>query len=109
MWIVSAAGFISIVQHRSQPDLFLVRARVQDDLRQVLNLAGLVVEVSETPDADYRYRTMLSRAQVGALFSTLAGSIDYPNFKSAVAARGGSPSRLAAYQTVWHTLSDLQP
>lgn len=108
MWIISTQGFISIVQHSANAENFLLRARTAADLVAHLKSAGVDRAVQETPDADYRFRVIVTRAELNQLFAALPASIDYPNFKNAVAARGGDSGRLAAYHAIWHVLQRLQ-
>jgi hypothetical protein len=53
-------GFYSVVAHPDDPSLVLVRARARGDLLALTDLlAGL--EIRETPERDYRWRTIVSR------------------------------------------------
>lgn len=108
MWIFARKGFVSIVRHKSEPDSFLMRARTAEDLEAVLAVAGVDVRRIESPLADYRFRAFLSRDQLGQVMAALADTIDYTNFKSAVAADGADTARLHAYHTVWHAMQALQ-
>ncbi len=106
MWLFTPRGFFSVVAHRDDPGLVLVRARAHEDLRKLTGVLGQI-DILETPDGDYRWRTTVTRrAWTGALV-LLAAEIDYPNFKSEVAERQGS-ERAAAYGRVWSVMHELQ-
>jgi hypothetical protein len=108
MWIFSRQGFVSIVRHISEPDTFLVRARVAADLEAVLSAGGVKAQCVESADADYRFRAFITRSQFNRVMAALADSVDYANFKSAVATDGAADARLAAYHKVWHVMQTLQ-
>ena len=61
MWIMLDKGFISMVQHKDDPDLMLVRARVGADLA---NVFGDDIDIVEDPSADYLYRAVVTRQRV---------------------------------------------
>ena len=106
MWIFTPRGFFSVVAHRDDPELVLVRARAHEDLRKLIGVLGQI-EILETPDGDYRWRTIVTRqAWTGALV-LLAAEIDYPNFKDEVAHRQGY-ERAGLYGEVWSVLRRLQ-
>jgi hypothetical protein len=85
MWIMSRTGFFSVVAHRDDPALVLVRAR---DLGQLKRLSAEnptgPFEIVETPHADYPVRTTLTKDRFETIVTWLARSIDYDNFKNAV-------------------------
>lgn len=105
MWICSQLGFFSIVR---KPDGWHVRARLRADLQGLLAAAGLDLPVQEWPQADYRWRVIAEAGQVTAVFAALAASVDYPNFKSRIAALPGQRAKLEAYHGLWHELHRLQ-
>jgi len=108
MWIFSKLGFFSIVQDFTSPDVLHVRTRFAGDLERALAACGLTAEITVSPDADYRYRTKLSRDDLLKLLGVLGESLDYPNFKNEVAKDPAQRARLSAYHEVWHTLQALQ-
>ncbi len=106
VWLLTPRGFYSAVANRDDPETVLVRARVREDLEQLAGVVG-ELEILETPDADYRWRTIVSRrAWTGALI-LMAAEIDYPNFKAEVARRQGH-GRAGVYGEVWAALLGLQ-
>lgn len=109
MWIFCKQGFVSIVKHRLLPGMLLVRARVRDDIENFVRLldeiSGKKHPVEETPDADYRFRTVACKRLVAKVVSRIAGEIDYPNFKDEV---HGDRQRDLAYMKVWRAMVDFQ-
>lgn len=93
MWVFLNDAFLSIVAHAEQPEMLLVRARFPADLERFCPDA----EVTETPDRDYRFRTVLPRRQVADLLAERCQEIDYGNFKASVHERG----RHDLYAKVW--------
>ena len=106
MWIFMNDAFLSIVAHRDKPDHFMVRARLNGDLERVFPGAT----VTETPDADYRYRATLTREAVAATIQERLAEIDYPNFKGSIGGVGGDHGheRARAYGSVWSDMLDAQ-
>jgi hypothetical protein len=98
MWLIAKQGFLSIVAHRDQPDAFLVRARVKEDLE------AFGLDAQHTPTADYPYRATISRQRLDEVLQQAAESIDYPNFKATIS----DPVRHEAYMGVWSTLRRIQ-
>jgi hypothetical protein len=80
MWIFTNQGFVSAVEHRDNSELLMVRARAAGHLEAVF--PGCTVQ--KTMNADYRYRTVLSKAVVAAKAAELIKNIDYSNFKSSI-------------------------
>jgi hypothetical protein len=101
VWLLTTRGFYSVVAHPHDPALVLVRARAREDLEALHELLG-GLEISETPQRDYRWRAAVSRSAWSAALVLLAGEIDYPNFKAAVATRQGA-ERAHIYGNIWAT------
>lgn len=80
MWIFTPTAFVSIVAHRTKPDVLLVRARLKGDLQRLF--PGC--KVTTTPEADYRFRTELPRADVAAVIADQLAGIGYDNVKGAI-------------------------
>jgi hypothetical protein len=106
VWLVTSRGFYSVVAHRDDPEAVLVRARAREDLEALEAVLGQV-EIAETPDRDYRWRTTVSRRAWSGAAVLLMADIDYPNFKDEVARRQGA-ARAGVYHDVWATLLRLQ-
>jgi hypothetical protein len=95
-------SFISVVALRDKPegDTLLVRARVRGDLERLFPC----VAVAETPDADYAFRTFLTRTELVHALSEAVGKLDYPNFKASVR----DPDRHDAYLECWEAMQEFQ-
>lgn len=112
MWIFSVEGFVSIVQHRDQPEHFMVRARIKKDLERFLVCSNSSALIKETPTGDYRFRAVMAKLDCLAGIAFLLQETNYSNFKNAAAARekdGYMSSRLQAYHDVWEAMHKLQP
>jgi hypothetical protein len=100
MWVFFNQAFLSVVADRDNPERLLVRSRFRDDIASVFPDA----EVSETPNADYRFRAFLPRQVVSSRLADAVGQIDYPNFKGSVRKKW----RHDLYMKVWRILFDAQ-
>lgn len=101
MWVMTTAGFFSVVQHRDDPDKVMIRARCEEDINALAELIPGAQPVN-TPNADYTWRITVSAAEWVHALTTIALDVDYPNFKSAVK----SPKHKAAYTRVWGVMYD---
>ena len=100
MWVFLNNAFLSIVADRNDPDRLLVRARFSNDIKAVFPEA----DVTETPDADYRFRAFLPRTFVSARLADAVNQIDYPNFKGSVHQNW----RHDLYMKVWQIMFKAQ-
>jgi hypothetical protein len=100
MWIHMNDAFLSVVAHRTDPGVLLVRGRVAGDIERVFPGA----EVAVTPTADYRFRTLLPREVVAGAVAAAVGTIDYDNFKNSVS----DDVRHDAYSECWRTMRRYQ-
>lgn len=110
MWLITPAGFYSIVEKPADRKMnrLTIRARVRSDLvtlkRDYLPSLG---SVRDSSDTDYRYRATALRREVGQALARMAATLNYANFKSEVAMRQGA-ERAHVYHDVWEALYDLQ-
>ncbi len=81
MWLCFNDGFLSVVADKSDPTRLLVRARRKQDL---VNVVGRDVQIVETPDRDYRWRTFIGLEQFKAVVGGRIEQVDYTNFKDSV-------------------------
>lgn len=106
MWIASKLGFYSIVRKAGG---WHVRARVRGDLVNLAAVAGLDPEtIEEWPAADYRWRIRVKKRFLSRVFRVLEASIDYPNFKSEIAATPEQRPKLHTYHNLWTNLYRVQ-
>lgn len=108
MWIFSKFGFYSVVQDFDSKELLHIRARVSGDLERLLSAGGVAAAVTETADADYRYRAAVSRDDFQQLLAKLGDGVDYPNFKSEVAKHSDQAEKLHGYHEVWRIMRATQ-
>jgi hypothetical protein len=106
MWLLTTRGFYSVVLHREDPSLLLVRSRVEGDLLALRDLAP-GIEPWYDPEADYPWRAEVPRDEWSHVAARLAAEIDYPNFKHAVASWQGH-DRASVYAGVWDALRGLE-
>jgi hypothetical protein len=104
MWIASKYGFISIVAHRDNAELYIIRAREKSDLSSLFD-ANLI---QETPEADYAYRVFIPRDQAIAVMIELMNGVDYPNFKSSIGQNPEQKHKMPAYHEVWDIMRQFQ-
>jgi hypothetical protein len=100
MWLFTSGGFVSIVQDRDDKDNLIVRARVKNHLLALFPKA----KVTETLEADYRFRSTLRRKAVEKVVAKQVASITYDNFKRSIGDRGYHDACL----NVWDTMRGLQ-
>jgi hypothetical protein len=104
MWLMTKYGFYSVVQHRDRPDRYLIRARDKRHLETLLDAFSGQLNgptITELTQADYRYRIEVDRSIAAEVFSRLFQSIDYPNFKDAVAKTQGHSTYTDFLLNVW--------
>jgi hypothetical protein len=106
MWLLFDGGFVSVVQHRENQALLCVRGRVREDVAAFVRLAESDAAVSETPDADYRFRAVVHRGSVRTAVAKIVTALDYDNFKTRVAKSQGL-KRARLYHEVWDSLVSL--
>jgi hypothetical protein len=102
MWVFLNNAMISAVKHREEPGKLMVRARLRGDLEAVF--PDLADKVKETPNADYRYRIVVSRAQMQLAMTEALDGIDYPDFKGSVP----NHFRHETYYGVWSVMHRAQ-
>ena len=88
MWLFTPQAFLSIVAHRDDASLRLVRARRPGEIEVLFPNA----KVQATPHADYPYRAVLPAPEVAAAVAKAAEQITYPNFKAAVPDASKAPA-----------------
>ncbi len=109
MWLITTIGFFSIVQKPGQQatGTLTVRGRVRADLEALRDRhLPSMGPIEADGGTDYKYRAVAPAAAVAAAMCAAVAEIDYPNFKSAVAARQGS-ARAGLYHKLWDTLYKL--
>ena len=106
MWVFTNFAFFSVVQHRQDPELVLIRARIRGDLEKLKEkyLPNLG-EVLKTPTkADYPYRALAWKVEFAEAMKKAAMDIDYANFKSSV----NDTHRHNLYMSVWSIMAGAE-
>jgi hypothetical protein len=102
MWLCTQLGFFSIVQ--KDDDTYHIRARCREDLDQLAAAAGRGEPVKSYPGSDYPWRILCPSTDLPAFMKALTTSIDYGNFKSAIASSSTQRSKLHAYHDIHHRM-----
>jgi len=102
MWIFTKQGFVSIKQHKDDPEKLLIRARVNGDLEKIF--PGC--KVSKNTGTDYKFRTTISRRAAAAKIAAAVFSITYTEgFKTSI---DDHERRAPFYLSIWELLVDMQ-
>ena len=80
MWIFTSQGMISIVRHRDDYNLMLVRARQPEVLKALFPDYDLII----TPEADYHYRKEVCQSDVLEAIDVYLEDMVYDNFKNSI-------------------------
>lgn len=109
MWILSTFGFFSIVEKPTDRGggTLTIRSRVESDLDRMRIALPRLGQTQTSDLSDYQYRAVANRSDVATAVARSVESINYPNFKDAVAHYQGR-GRAALYGDVWATLYGLQ-
>lgn len=102
MWLFLNDSFVSIVEHRDDPDTLLVRGRFRGDAARFLGLPQH--HEVELATADYRWRVITSRATVEKALLRAVRRARYPNFKDSIR----TAWRKAIALRVWSILAAAQ-
>ena len=122
MWVFTETGFFSVVAYDPSRDglgvpapagaatdeLLLARARVKDDLAQMLmalELPGSRAVSSQS--ADYPWRALITRQEWARFLTLETDRLDYVNFKARVEERSDA-GRHDVYMQVWWALRGLR-
>ena len=105
MWIFTETGFVSAVQHRETPEYLVVRARDKQSLDQLADLCD--VQVKFTPNADYPYRVIVTKADFTSWMNDNIDFLGYSNYKNQVAITRGK-DYAHTLGSVWSTMHDVE-
>lgn len=100
MWIFLNDAFISAVQHRDDPNMLVVRARFDQDLRRVFPNA----DINYSDDTDYPCRVFVTKDQFIEVMTSRMQNINYPNFKDSCISKG----RAKVYMDIWYVMAMAQ-
>lgn len=108
MWIASKLGFFSIVQHEKDKTLWKIRARVEQDLKNLIQAASLEGQkIISTTHTDYAHRIIIGEPEMLLVMGALFVSIDYPNFKGCLDATD-QRDKHGAYIRIWGIMAGFQ-
>ena len=106
MWLLTPRGFFSAVEDRDDDAKLVVRTRTFEDLDALREILPHLVPIGGA-GTDYPWRAWIDRREWAYALGVMAGEIDYPNFKDAVAECQGA-ARARVYGQVWSVLHQLQ-
>lgn len=109
MWVFFNFGYFSVVAHRDDKKLLMIRSRIKGDLEKLKKtyLSNLG-DVVYTPKADYPYRALAWKSEFAEAVKKAVLDIDYENFKSSVSKEQGHP-RHDLYMSVWSAMRRADP
>lgn len=99
MWIKTNSAFVSIVEHRDDPETLLVRGRFKGDAARFLGVPAS--EEIELTAADYRFRVIASREQVEKAVVRAVRGVHYPNFKDSIKTAWRKAVAMKIWSVLW--------
>jgi hypothetical protein len=108
MWVFRNDAFVSAVQHRDNADHLMVRARVSGDLERFFGWPLGSDRVATTPEADYLFRTVVSREEMCEALICSVDGIVYANFKDSIPKTKKGNLRHDFYMRVWNAMMAYQ-
>jgi len=106
MWLFTQFGFFSIV--RKKAGEFHVRARIKQDLENLVRHVELASPIIVTKQADYRYRIVTDADSISRIMRVLAERIDYDNFKGRIGKLPDQRGKSDALHRIWEIMEALQ-
>ena len=104
MWLYTVFGFFSVVEHRDDKDLLIVRSRFKGDLEKLkTKYLPNLGEIVYMPTADYPHRALAWKEELAEAAKKAVLDITYPNFKSEVSKQQGQ-ERHDLYMDVWSVM-----
>lgn len=101
MWFFGSNAFLSVVQHKTDPAILVVRARRPGHIENMFPDASVVT----LDGRDYQYRTELPREVVAARMQQYVMEMTATNFKDSVK----EPTYHHACFGVWQCMEAIQP
>lgn len=107
MWIISKTGFVSLVEHATDPDMLRARARRAEHLTGTFPIHPDEVIDLGAACPDYRYHANVDRAAAAAVIANAVLDIDYSSHvKEEVS--GADDVMYSAMLSCWTALHRLQ-
>lgn len=109
MWLITANGFISIVQDRKDKSQCWIRARVKEDIIQ--HFPNYADKVVTKIGADYIYRLIVPKEVAALVMWNQVMDVDYDSHAKEVMNRRSHPNRdrMSSYYACWTALAKMQP
>jgi hypothetical protein len=102
VWVFAKFGGFSIVRCHGKNDQWQVRSRSQQDLINLIRVAGLRGQkVIETLGRDYRFRLLVNADELSQVFSALEKSITYENYKAQLGSIRGMERLCSVAHSIW--------
>lgn len=110
MWLATKYGFYSIVRSHENENEFMVRARAEKDLENLVKCVKVLEnrEIVVTKEADYHYRIIISQMEQNDLMQYLSETIDYSNFKNKIGTIPVQREKLPYYHEIWEIMYQYQ-
>lgn len=105
MWIFSETGFVSAVQHRDDPNKFIVRGRDRKSLEPLAKMAR--TKIIENEGTDYPFRVFVTRKRFGQWVAKQIENLDYTNYKGRMYST--RPEFGNALHDVWSDMHAVSP
>ena len=84
MWIFTANGFLSVVQHPDDTDMLLVQAQDREEMERLVQaldeIAGEKHKLLPAVEQGCRFATVARREDVAAVVSQMVAGINYDTF-----------------------------
>lgn len=110
MWLATKHGFFSVVQSDIRKDQFMVRARAEKDLENLItecvSLKGK--RIKKSLDSDYMFRIFISKQELDILMIFISDSINYSNFKDKIHTIKNQKDKVPYYMKIWNVMFDYQ-
>ncbi|EHQ9605883.1 hypothetical protein KS527_004648 [Salmonella enterica] len=101
MWFFGSDSFLSVVQHKKDPAILVVRARRPGHIEKMFPTANVVT----LDGRDYQFRADLPREVVAARMAQYVMEMSATNFKDSVK----EPAYHNACYGVWNCMEAIQP
>lgn len=110
MWIMTANGFISAVEHRFNENYLLARSRTDEALIYLCDELGIGLDkITHMNDADYVWRVVVSKEEFALFLAReVLHNLRYDNFKTFCKDHGAPEKYLTFLNGVWSKGLDMQ-
>jgi len=113
LWLFTAKGMFSVVEHKDDPNTMVVRARIENDIKNIQQM--FVDQGYEKPEilqmshSDYKFRIFVNRKEWINVMTRLMADLNYTNFKNAAAKEDDFERlRSQAYTSIWFIMAECQ-